>query len=165
MLSTIDLYYDIEYFNISPPNELSDHCLLSAGIHNNLNNVTCSEEEHNILPGKFIWSDEIKERYTLALVDDESIQKIMDLNEKLQYPSLNINNLVNELSSLYKNAAEKTLVFKSFAKKGKKRKPKKIKPKNQWMSYDCLQLRQEVKYLSRKLYKDPNNCALRQGMS
>jgi hypothetical protein len=63
----------------------------------------------------------------LALVDDESIQKIMDLNEKLHNPSLNVNNLVNELGSLNKNAAEKALVFKSFTRN--KRKHKRIKPK------------------------------------
>ena len=46
MLSSIDLFHDIQYFNIQPPNELSDHCLVSTGIFSDFENIVTNGEHY-----------------------------------------------------------------------------------------------------------------------
>lgn len=112
MLTSTDLFHDVEYFNILPPNELSDHCLLSTGIKNNCSGIEIGNNTtvHKILPGTFIWDDEKRERFTISLVDDESISDILKVNELLDDPTnKNINDLVSKIGNIYKNAAKKVL--------------------------------------------------------
>ena len=71
MLSSIDLFHDIQYFNIQPPNELSDHCIVSTGIFSDFENIATNGEHHNTIPGKYLWTEEAGELYTLALLNDE----------------------------------------------------------------------------------------------
>lgn len=90
----------------------------------------------------------------------------MKVNELLDDPkNTYINDLVSKIWNIYKNAVKKVLVFKRFTEKPRKGKWKKTKPKKQWMTNDCLLLRKEVKSLSIKLHREPNNCALRQTFS
>jgi hypothetical protein len=62
ILVSTELFYDIMYFNILPPSELSDHCLINAAIKTRSIEKEISSEM-NSLPGKFIWSDEKREIY------------------------------------------------------------------------------------------------------
>ena len=65
MPTTVELMHDVKYFNVMPPNKLSDHCIISTGIVNRQKNLKSHQNECNPLPGKYLWSEESKDRYIL----------------------------------------------------------------------------------------------------
>ena len=120
---------------------------------------------YNSLPGKYLWSEEAKERYILALLDEESINKLTELNDSLDNPSDDINMIADKLNNIYRNAADKSLIFKTVGKSMKHGNTRKSIPKKKWMTQDCLSLKREVTSLSKKLTRDPDNYNLRQTFS
>ena len=114
ILVSTELFYDIMYFNILTPSELSDHCLINAAIKTRSIEREISPEM-NYLPGKCIWSDEKREIYINSLLDEEPISNIIKLEELLDdQTNRDINDMVNTMSNIYKDAAKKTLAFKRF---------------------------------------------------
>jgi hypothetical protein len=77
---------------------------------------------------------------------------------------MDIDSIVGNINSIYKNAALQTLKFK---KKGNhpSNKPRKVRRKKLWMSHDCLRLRTEVRFIGKKLQRKQNNSFLRQTFS
>lgn len=163
ILASSQLYHKVEHFNVLPPTEISDHCLITANIHMNID-VLCNEKYKTcFLKGKYLWSSICKNKYADALMEEDTKNQILMLDNLLDQvkddKSYDPKNLVETLSNIMINAANKSVPFKTTIFTKKKR--QKIKPKPQWMSKDCSLFRKEVRNLGKNVQKYPNNCELR----
>ena len=164
MMASNHLFHKIMFFNVKPPCELSDHCLLHVGIKLAFDNTVTTREQCDVKPlkGKYLWSDQCKDAYIDALLDVESTNNILHLNKLLDNENCtNVNDLVNNITQIYINAANKTVPLKILRTRKKGDKPKR-KP---WMSNNCIILRREVRKLGKKLLKFPKNPDIRQSFA
>jgi hypothetical protein len=143
MLASSILYTYIEYFCISPPNELSDHCLLSTGIKLSTRNTNVNSDKYNMCADTFIWSQGCEERYLDAILDEESVNDLAHLHHMLDDSNFSeVNTIVSTLTNIYNNAGYKILrLRKPHYAKFKQRQNRKAKPKKVWMTTDCLKLK------------------------
>jgi hypothetical protein len=61
------------------------------------------------LKGQYIWTDQCKLAYQTALVDVESTNYIVELENIINSDNTNINEINNKLTHIYVTAASKTL--------------------------------------------------------
>ena len=110
------------------------------------------------LKGRYCWSDQCKFAYQTALVDVESADCIVKLENSIDSNNIDINEMNKRLTDIYVKAASKTLLFKSPINMNKQRKSKpKRKP---WMTNDISQLKREVQRLGRKVQNKPKDSNL-----
>ncbi|KAK3102147.1 hypothetical protein FSP39_009168 [Pinctada imbricata] len=156
MLASNNIYNSILYFNVLPPNEISDHCIITTGIQTHMdrqNSIHTVYENVHKLKGRFEWSDNCKEAYLIAMSDDESVSKILELDSLLKDPTqMDVNMLSDKLNNIYIKAAYKTVQFRKVHHRKKKIKSK------PWITHDINRLRKEVRSLGKKLHDEPNNC-------
>ncbi|CAC5376621.1 unnamed protein product [Mytilus coruscus] len=148
---------------VKPPTYLSDHCLIALNIFNFKNSKEINKEELWSLPGTFKWTNQSKDIYIDALLEENSVEDILFSNKLIDDNNFNdIDFLVTKTNEIYLEAAKKSVSFKAnFKKSIMQRHTKKAKPKKVWMSNDCLLLRKEVRSLGNRLAKAPDNNALR----
>lgn len=161
MLASPNIFYEIKLFQVHPPSEHSDHCMISVMIRASAQStVLPTESETFSIPGSFVWTEEKTDLFKDTLLQDDSIEDILSLNNNLDDPNcVDINSLVLKTNEIYLKAANKSLHFRR--KKCSTRKYNKIRPKKIWMSNNCLLLRREVRSLGKRLALQPNNNALR----
>jgi hypothetical protein len=163
MLSTTSMFYYVQYCNVKPPVECSDHSLLSVCF-----SISTQRETTHMLNndfGKFLWEEQKADLYQDTLLQNEHLDQIMNAIEKVDDENfMDIDSIVGNINSIYKKAALQTLKFK---KKGNhpSNRPRKARPKKPWMSYDCLRLRTEVRFIGKRLQREQNNPFLRQTFS
>lgn len=80
MLVSGQLFHNIR-FNVLPPNELSDHSLISTSIETNYNFLHREKYKTTPSPGKYLWNNKSKTSYLNALLDNKAEQQISNLNE------------------------------------------------------------------------------------
>ena len=163
MLATNHVFHNVHYFKVLPPTELSDHSLICTSlktiINNDRENYVNNNSKYSPVNGRFTWSDQCKYAYQTALVEEDSVNEILKLNELIEDSNFSDMNKINyKLTDIYTKAASKTLQFKAPLKKQLKIK-RKHKP---WMSNDLHSLKREVRRIGRKLQNDPKNCDLLQ---
>lgn len=158
MLVSGQLFHNIRQFNVLPPNELSDHSLISTSIETNYNFLHREKYKTTPSPGKYLWNNESKASYLNALQDNEAEQQISNLNKLVDSSNVDTNILVDRLTNIYITAADKAIIFRKSQLPSKR----KCKKKPNWVNKDCLILRKEVRNLGQKITKNPNNCALKQ---
>ena len=163
MLSTTRLFYYVQYCNVKPPVEFSDHSLLSVCLSISTQRETTHMSNNDF--GKFLWEEQKMDLYQDTLLQNEHLDQIVNAIEKLDDENfMDIDSIVSNINSIYKNAALQTLNFK---KKGNRpsNKPLKVRPKKHRMSYDCLRLRTEVRSIGKRLQREQKNPFLRQTFS
>ncbi|KAK3098499.1 hypothetical protein FSP39_020088 [Pinctada imbricata] len=117
------------------------------------NSIHTVYENVHKLKGRFEWSDNCKEAYLIAMSDDESVSKILELDSLLKDPTqMDVNMLSDKLNNIYIKAAYKTVQFRKVHHRKKKIKSK------PWITHDINRLRKEVRSLGKKLHDEPNNC-------
>ena len=158
MLATQLMFYSIQHFIVNPPNEFSDHCLISTYIKTNIKiGVT---PDLNLTPhNHYEWRQDAADLYEDALLENESVNDILNLNMLLDGDCNDIDLLVSKANNIFIRPASKTLKVRRSMKPIRKR--QKPKPKKPWMNSNGLRLRGEIRSLGKKLHKDPNNIWLR----
>ncbi|CAC5408817.1 unnamed protein product [Mytilus coruscus] len=148
---------------VKPPTDLSDHCLIALNIFNFKHPKEIKKEELWSLPGTFKLTNQSKDIYIDAFLEENSVEDILSLNKLIDDNSFNdIDFLVTKTNEIYLEAAKKSVSFKAnFKKSIMQRQTKKANPKKVWMTNDCLLLRKEVCSVGNRLAKAPNNNALR----
>lgn len=77
MIISEDILHCISYFNVMYPNELSGHCVISAGININVPHDKCEDLNNmEFWLGNFIWDDNISQYYQEQLESDDSIRNL-----------------------------------------------------------------------------------------
>ena len=101
----------------------------------------------------------MSDNYHNNLLQQDSVNDIISLLEVIDTENSDIDHVLSKVNDIYIKAAS----TQWFKKKGYRpsNKPKKVKPNNPWMSYDCLKMRQEIRSLGKRLQKDPTNTFLR----
>ena len=106
-----------------------------------------------------MWPDENANTFKDMLLHDSIIQEILNLNYRLDNMNdTDVNSCVNDLNDIYIRVANSSLKFERNNNSSYKH--KKANPKNVWMSNECLRLRREVRSLSKRGLKGPNNNSL-----
>ena len=163
MLASNHVFYNVLYFQVLPPNELSDHSIICTTMKCKIGDNYCIKPQNtgcktNTVKGHFLWSNECKPAFQTALMEPSSVDEIMHLDEALNNSnSIDIDDINNRLSNIYTAAAFKTLVYKSRPIIQLKKKHIKSKP---WMSNDLRLIRKEVRNLGKKVHFQPKNCNL-----
>lgn len=80
MLVSGQLFHNIR-FNVLPPNELSDHSLISTSIETNKKFLHREKYKTTPSPRKYLWNNKSKTSYLNALLDNKAEQQISNLNE------------------------------------------------------------------------------------
>lgn len=159
MISSQNLFYDVEHFMVHSQLEFSDHCMISVylkcGVQREVTPIV-----NKTYIGHYIWDNNASDSFRDALLEKEAVDDILHLNSLLDDENYNnIDFLVSKTNTIYLCAASKTLIFKRPMRPNNKR--KEAKPRKTWMSNDCLLLRREVRSLGKKLQKDPKNIWIR----
>ena len=121
MLATNHVFHNVHYFKVLPPTELSDHSLICTSlktiINNDRENYVNNNSKYSPVNGRFTWSDQCKYAYQTALVEEDSVNEILELNELIEDSNFSDMNKINyKLTDIYTKAASKTLQFKAPSK-------------------------------------------------
>ena len=160
---TQSLLHNIRNFVVNPPTYLSDHCLISIHFKCFSPSICDKEYENDVLflPGSYIWSDQNKDLFVDSLLEQNNLADILSLNNLIEDEKFtDIDYLVQKTNEIYLQAANNSVKFKLCNVKSRLRRKKAV-PKKVWMSNDGLLLRKELRTLSNRLAKNPNNNALR----
>ena len=155
------LYDQVDFFNVLPPNEFSDHCILWCSLNIRYNEPVIKQEiKGKPLPGKFLCNTYYETQYQDALLHPESQLLIQDFYKTLNSSKSNDTNcLTDKLTNIIVMAGQKSIPFKYNIMINRKRKKK---PKNKWYDKDCFQLNKTLRNLGKQLHKEPNNIHIRQ---
>lgn len=120
----------INRFQVKPPSDLSDHCLITANLYCHKQQPQIEEQELWSPPGSFKWSDQNKDTFIDCLLNQNSTYNILSLNELWDDISFNdIDFLVGKTNEIYIQAAKKSVHFKAVSDKTiHKKRAKKAKP-------------------------------------
>ena len=129
MLATNHVLHNVMYFSVLPPSELSDHSIVCTRLRCTFNCPFICEPQTDCrtspLKGQYIWSDQCKLAYQTALVDVESTNCLIELENNLNNENININEINHKLTRIYNTtAASKTLLFKPPVNKRRKKETK-----------------------------------------
>ncbi|CAC5396927.1 unnamed protein product [Mytilus coruscus] len=114
MLTSQNLFYTINNFMAKPPTDLSDHCLIALNIFNFKHPKEIKKEELWSLPGTFKWTNQSKDIYIDALLEENSVEDIPSSNKLIDDNSFNdIDFLVTKTNEIYLEAAKKSVSFKA----------------------------------------------------
>ncbi|CAC5361857.1 unnamed protein product [Mytilus coruscus] len=89
MLTSQNLFYTINNFMVKPPTDLSDHCLIALNIFNLKNYKEINKEELWSLPHTFKWTNQSKDIYIDALLEENSVEDILSLNKLIDDNNFN----------------------------------------------------------------------------
>ncbi len=155
-----DNFKDVNIFSVQDLSYLSDHCLIYAQISVNprladyqIDSIIKLEQ----IPRKYIWEDDREGIYLEHLNNQIVHNKIMsNLLNNFEINHDDINKLEESVTKMYITAAEKTF------RREKKFCTAKNKP-NYGKHFDknCLKMLKEIKNMSRKLSRCPNDSELR----
>lgn len=81
VLASQELFYMINSFQVKPPSDLSDHCLITANLYCHKQQPQVEEQELWSPPGSFKWSDQNKDTFIDCLLNQNSTDSILSLNE------------------------------------------------------------------------------------
>ncbi len=159
-LAHYDHFKDVNVFCIQDLSYLSDHCLIYAQISVNprlMNSHTVSSIQLEQIPKKFVWENDREgiflEHLNNHIVHNKILENISNPTD--QDPN-SINKLEESVTEIYLTAAEKTFRReKRFCTT--KKKPSYAKH----FDKDCIHLLKELKNMSRKLSRCPNDAELR----
>ena len=119
----------------------------------NSENTECNYE---ILPGTFNLQTGSREDFVTAFEENNSFAMLNQFLLEVNDPSADINTLADNLSNIILNAANKTLHFKQF-----KRKKKRKRYKQKWFNSNCHFLKRYLNSNGKKLKQHPDNFDLR----
>ena len=109
------LFYYVQYFNVKPPVEFSDHSLLSVCFSISTQRETTHMSNNDF--GKFLWEEQKVDLYQDILLQNEHLDQVMNAIEKLDDENfMDIDSIVSNINSIYKNVALQTLKFKKKKK-------------------------------------------------
>ena len=116
----------ILFFYISPPNELSDHCIIWDGFNYNIIDTgSCmndhSEYDYDFLPDKFNLETGSKTDFITSLEDSNSKNMISQFLLEVNNPTANINVLTDNFNNIIINAANKHFILNNSQRKKEKR--------------------------------------------
>ena len=167
--STIDYFIvsdclltEAVFFNILPPNDFSDHCILWSGFNFEYAISSTSpdnETNYRQLPGRFQCEKLTPNLYQEALLQPDGVVLIQDFVENLSQPEISINTLTEKITNILICAGIKTTPFRNNTKKRKKAK---FHFRKRWFDKDCSIMQREVRSLGKRLQRDPRNYYLRQ---
>ena len=105
------LFYYVQYCNVKPPVEFSDHSLLSVSFSISTQRETTHMSNNDF--GKFLWEEKKVDLYQDILLQNEHLDQIINAIEKLDDENfMDIDSIVGNFNSVYKNVALQTLKFK-----------------------------------------------------
>ena len=158
MIVSESLYDRIIYFNVLPPMEESDHCIIRCGIKLHNQCFENESDEGTEWSGKFNWNATNGNQYRDQLLHDNSKTKIAELMANIDCNSFDsIDSLVRDFSKIVTDVASDSVKFKSHIPKKRKR-----KRKQKWFNGNCFIFRREVRKLGKEVQKDPLNNTNRQ---
>jgi uncharacterized protein YpiB (UPF0302 family) len=156
MLTSAVCLKNVEYFHVNAPTNISIHAMLLVGIKTAQNYSQENTTKLESLPDKYIWNNMSETQYQKALATPEiqkQIHAFLDSSTSLQ-----IDEAVEAVNSIIKNAADKAGIIKrrkSFPKKRKKNKKK-------WYDKDCKALFRELRKSATRVRNSPYDVALLQ---
>ena len=155
VITSEDIVNSFAFLNVLPPNELSDHCIVWFSLKCDQNikkhphdNITTYQ-----IPGKFCLDSDSKLKYTTALQSEEMKRNIELFMLEVNNPDGNVNELTEKLTNIMLTTAKKSLKFKSYKKKRKK--------KHEWFNGNCFFMRRELRNLGKRMHQNPNNLSIK----
>ena len=110
--STIDycivsetLLSKVEFFNVLPPNELSDHCIITTSFNFDCyvdeNSEKDCESQYNMVPGKFVCDTNSKPYFLQSMNDSEGQKLIYDFESCLSDERSDTSCLADKLTNIF----------------------------------------------------------------
>lgn len=164
--STIDyfvvsenLFDSIDFINVRPPNELSDHSVIWCGMKTNVTYTEMNDESENAyakLPGKFIVDEATKQKYIQSLLDNDSSRLLQNFLHDVENDEVDIETLTNQFSGIINLSAQKSAKFRIYSSHKRKKKFKK-----KWYNNNCYIMKRELRKLGKRLQMNSNNFDLK----
>jgi exonuclease III len=140
----------VRYFKVDDLiGDLSDHCLISFGLAVSVTLQHASKKCRNV-PRKYKWFDGAESKINDILGNEENSQAV---NDMLHNDILDINCSIEAINKLLCGAASQCLKQTNTKKKSNTGK--------RWFNISCSNLRKEVKCLSKRLTRNPNDQNIR----
>ena len=100
MLSTTRLFYYVQYCNVKPLVEFSDHSLLSVCFSISSQRETTHMSNNDFV--KFLWEEQKADLYQDTLLQNEHLDQIINAIEKLDDENfIDIDSIVGNINSIY----------------------------------------------------------------
>jgi len=145
------LLSDVQYVNVSPISEFSDHCHVSFSLSTNYSaHFQKATNQIKPKPTAFIWTDESKSIYQSILDSRDTISKFQNF---CQTSFCSTEKSVTNFTELLLDVAKKSL--KTKPNKQTKKPAQSGKKNKVWFDQCCWSSRQRLKRLSLALKKEP----------
>ena len=156
LITSANILNDILYFKVEPISHHSDHCLIYAEFaYTLLHETDISDKSHLLKPHhpQFMWSSDSYSLFPLALTDND-IQNlhVNYLTHDFSQTKQGVNQALADLTQIFQVAGKKSLKTKSR----NKAKANDKRMKQPWFNTQCSKLKSDLKYLSNRLRKYPN---------
>ena len=100
MLSTTRLFYYVQYCNVKPLVEFSDHSLLSVRFSISTQRETTHMSNNDFV--KLLWEEQKADLYQDTLLQNEHLDQIINAIEKLDDENfMDIDSIVGNINSIY----------------------------------------------------------------
>ena len=139
----------------------SDHCIIKVSLRTNfsVNGVNDAYSHLQLAPAKVIWKSHYKNRLENTLSSAQCQSDIAQFcSATFGHDQLSVNAATTQISNTI-TTATRLVIPPNFSGRTKKKYRKK------WYDRNCLQLRNELNRLSRRLSKEPFNSYLRKHLS
>ena len=106
-----DLFYEFDFITVSPPNELSDHCVVWYCFKTDVTYSEIDEEPESLydkLPGKFIVDEITKQKYIESLVDDQSCHLLQTFSTNVDNNDTGVDTLTDQFVNIIHLSAAKS---------------------------------------------------------
>ena len=148
----------IQSFNVEDLTSLSDHRPLTLKLKY-IKNKEIKQNPTNLLPRPQRFCFKNIETYRKKLENEMNLNTITSITEKLEKCTneKDINNMTQEFTNLYINAANNANQIDSLNLKYKKTK-KQEKSKNKiWYNNECKTIKRKLNSISKSLHRNPND--------
>ena len=144
----------INAFTVSPLQPFSDHSQITLFLKKSLSTTINPNPEPRLfpLPRRYKWTEESTAAYTAAL-DSAQIHNMLDtfLNTQYQPERENINLATHHLNTIFIHLAKESKLKISQTKKSS------MKQKERWFDKECAVSRQNLRKLSNRKHRNPND--------
>ena len=103
-----DLFYEFDFINVSPPSELSDHCVVWCCFKTYSEIDEEPESLYDKLPGKFIVDETTKQKYIESLVDDQSCHLLQTFSTNVDNNDIGVDTLTDQFVNIIHLSAAKS---------------------------------------------------------